>query len=166
MNIDKVELIPVILESKSKLENLMSYYLHDLSEFADDLKISEDGKFKYDGMDLYFSQEDLKPFFIKYDDEYIGFILLNSGKYVPKNIDYMINEFFILKGYRRKGIGSTSIKKLLDSFKGIYLVEQLVDNKLAVNFWKGFYHANQIEFKEKSIVDDGFECIMQRFEVK
>jgi len=166
MNINEVELIPVNLESRLELENLISFYLHDLSEFADDLKINENGKFKYDGMELYFSRDDLKPFFINFNDENIGFILLNSGKYVPKDVKYIINEFFILKGYRRKGLGAASIKKLMDDFKGTYLVEQLSDNKLAVEFWKRFYETQEIEFIEKSIIDHGFECIIQKFEIK
>ena len=166
LNINQVELIPVRLESKSELENLMSYYLHDLSEFADDLKISEDGKFKYDGMELYLSEKDLKPFFINFNGENIGFILLNTGRYVPKGIDYIINEFFILKGYRRKGLGASSIKKLMDVFKGTYFVKELLDNKLAVSFWKRFYKRQGIQFDENSVLSDGFECIIQRFEIK
>ena len=166
LNINQVELIPVSLESKYELESLMSYYLHDLSEFADDLKINDDGKFRYDGMELYFSEEDLKPFFINFNGENIGFILLNTGRYVLKDVDYMINEFFILKGYRRNGIGALSIKKLMEDFKGIYLVEQLLENKIAVNFWKRFYVTHEIEFRENSMIDHGFECIMQKFEVK
>ena len=53
----------------------MNLYLHDLSEFVSDLKINEDGKFEYEGFELYFSSEDLRPFFIIYQGEMVGFIL-------------------------------------------------------------------------------------------
>ncbi|WP_276576046.1 hypothetical protein [Oceanirhabdus seepicola] len=42
----------------------------------------------------------------------------------------------------------------------------MLDNKLAVDFWKGFYETQEIEFIEKSIIDHGFECIMKKFEIK
>jgi Fe-S cluster biosynthesis and repair protein YggX len=46
MNLNEKKLERISIESKAKLENLMSIYLHDLSEFASDLKINEDGKFE------------------------------------------------------------------------------------------------------------------------
>ena len=33
-------------------------------------------------------------------------------------------------------------------YKGEYKVEQLRDNELAINFWKGFYKKQNIDYRE------------------
>lgn len=147
------------------LENLMALYLHDLSEFSLDLKVNEAGKFVYDGLEFYFSTKELKPFFVYFEDEIAGFILLNSGRYVPMIIDYSVHEFFILKSFRKKGIGAIAIKQIFDMYKGKYKIVQLKNNKLAIDFWTNLYKKQGIEynmFEEKS---DGIECMMQIFNI-
>ncbi|MBI9012069.1 MAG: hypothetical protein JEZ08_07520 [Clostridiales bacterium] len=41
-------------ENKRPLENLQQLYLHDLSEFANDLQIDKSGKFENDDITHYF----------------------------------------------------------------------------------------------------------------
>ncbi|SFB41472.1 GNAT family N-acetyltransferase [Clostridium frigidicarnis] len=165
MNLNEIELEPVNIESKAKLENLMSIYLHDLSEFAADLKINEEGKFEYDGLELYFKSDDLIPYFITYQDEVVGFVLFNMGKYVPKDIDYVVHKLFILKGFRKKGIGNAAIKILLDKYKGKYRIIQISTNKTAVNFLAKFYEKQGIEYIESKEKHDDLEGNVQIFNV-
>lgn len=165
MNLNEIELERANIESKAKLENLMSIYLHDLSEFAADLKINEDGKFEYDGLELYFKSEDLTPYFITYKGEVAGFVLFNTGKYVPKDIDYVVHELFILKSFRKKGIGNAAIKILLDKYKGKYRIVQILTNKIAVNFWTKFYKKQHIEYIESKEKQDDLEGNVQVFNV-
>lgn len=138
MNLNEVKLEPVTIEFKEKLKSLMNLYLHDLSEFAFDIKINEDGKFEYEGIELYFKSEDLRPFFITYKEEVAGFVLLNTGKYIPKDRDYVVHELFVLKYFRKKGIANTAIKNLLEIYRGKYEIGQISSNKLAVNFGQIF----------------------------
>lgn len=147
------------------LSNLVSLYLHDLSEFADDLKIDQEGKFVYEGLHYYFTEKELHPYFIYSRNEIAGFLLLNSGKYVPEDTEYSIHEIFILKSFRGKGIASIAIKKLFEMYRGQYRVEQLKDNKLAINFWKRFYQKQNIDYQEEIEMMDGFEVYTQLFRV-
>lgn len=165
MNLNEVKLEPVTIEFKEKLKNLMNLYLHDLSEFASDIKINEDGKFEYDGIELYFKSEDLKPFFITYKGEVAGFVLLNTGKYIPKDRDYVVHELFVLRYFRKKGIANTAIKNLLEIYKGKYEIGQISSNKLAVNFWTNFYKNQGIEYGESEEMIDNIECNVQTFSV-
>lgn len=165
MNLDEVKLEKISIESKVKLENLMSLYLHDLSEFADDLKINEEGKFEYDGLKLYFKSEDLNPYFIKCQGEVAGFVLFNTGKYVPKDIDYVVHELFILKSFRRMGIGNAAIRSLLEKYKGKYKIVQISNNKTAVNFWRKFYEKQSIKYIETKGKEDDFQGNVQIFSV-
>lgn len=136
---ENIKVVKIGEEKINILMNLLSLYLHDLSEFADDLKINEEGKYEYEGIKYYFIKEELNPFFIYYNDEIAGFVLLNGGKYVPGDAEYSIHEIFILKSFRGKGVATIAIKKIFEMYKGKYKVEQLQDNKLAVKFWNGFY---------------------------
>lgn len=162
---ESVKIIPVSSEKKHILENLLSLYLHDLSEFADDLKIDINGKFQYEGLELYITKDELKPFFIFLEDEIVGFIFVNTGKYVSKGIDFVVNEFFILKSFRRKGISAIAIKKFFNDNKGKYEIEQLANNNIAINFWKKIYKVHEIEYEESIKMSDGFELYSQIFNI-
>lgn len=164
-NTDDVKLVKIEYSDKYILENLMALYLHDLSEFAEDLKINGEGKFLYDGLEYYFKSEDLKPFFIYYRDEIAGFVLLNSGRYVSMAVNYSIHEFFILKGFRNKGIGSIAVNKIFEAYRGKYKISELKDNKPAIGFWRNLFKQNGIEYNEMLEKSDGLECIIQIFEV-
>lgn len=162
---NEVKLIPVTIDEKNVLENLLTLFLHDLSEYADDLKINKEGKFEYNGLELYFKFEDLRPFFIYFNNEIAGFVFLNSGKFAPKDIDFSVHELFILKGYRKRGIGSIAVCKILNSYKGKYKIGQLINNKNAINFWTNFYKAQGIEYKETKELFDGLDVVYQAFDV-
>ncbi|HCQ90607.1 MAG TPA: GNAT family N-acetyltransferase [Clostridium sp.] len=131
---NEVKLLPIDAKSQLIFKNLMTLHLHDLSEFADDLKINSEGLFEYDGIEYYFKSEDLKPFFIYVNTDIAGFVLLNSGKYVSENIDYSVHELFLMKAYRKKGIASIVVEKLFELYKGNYKVVQLYHNTPAINF--------------------------------
>jgi predicted acetyltransferase len=165
MNLNETKLERITIDSKAKLENLMSIYLHDLSEFAADLKINQEGKFKYCGLELYFKSDELTPYFITYQGEVAGFVLVNTGKYIPKDIDYVVHELFILKGFRNKGIGSIAIRILLDKYKGKYKVVQISTNKTAVNFWIKFYEKQGIKYIQSKENLDDLEVNVQTFNV-
>lgn len=165
MNINETNLERITIESKARLENLMSIYLHDLSEFATDLKINEDGKFEYDGLELYFKSEDLTPYFITFQSEVAGFVLFNKGKYVPKDIDYVVHELFLLKDFRNKGVANAAVKILLDTYKGKYRIVQISTNKTAVKFWTKFYEKQGIKYIESKSKHDNLQCNVQIFNV-
>ena len=163
---EDIKVVKIGAEKEGILKNLVSLYLHDLSEFSDDLKVNQEGKFEYEGLNYYFTEKELNPFLIYCNDEISGFVLLNSGKYVPGDAQYSIHEIFILKSFRRKGVAASAIKKIFEIYKGKYKVEQLQDNKLAINFWRGFYKKENIIYKEETEVIDGFNVYTQFFNIK
>ena len=161
---DKVKLIEIDKCKDVVLKNLVSLYLHDLSEFADDIKMNNEGKYEYGGIDYYFSEKELIPYLIYDDDEVAGFILFNTGKYAGSGqADCSIHELFVAKSFRSRGIATRAVRRLLEMHKGIYRVEQLEKNKLAISFWKRFYDKNKINYDEKVEVIDGLNCFVQIF---
>lgn len=160
-----VSLHKIKVTEKDILRNLMTLYLHELSEFADDLEPNAQGIFEYAGLDLYWKNESLIPFFVKVNGNLAGFILLNRHPYAPKDVDYNINEIFIIKRYRRTGVAAEAVTKIFKSFPGKYNVGQLASNTRAVRFWRKVFTANNIVYEEIEKVIDGFDCLVQRFSV-
>lgn len=147
------------------LENLMDLYLQDLSAFSKELNVNAQGKFVYEGLEYYLSENELRPFFIYYNDELAGFVLLNSGKFVPIAVDYSIHEFFILKAFRKNGIGKRAAKIIFNEYPGIYKIEQLNGNYAATEFWKAVYKENSIKYNEMLEKSDGEEYMIQIFSI-
>lgn len=166
MNIkNNVKLLVIDQAKQNVLENLMNLYLHDLSEFADDLKINDEGRYEYNGLDYYFKDKELMPFFIYCNNEIAGFVLVNSGHYVPSDVDYDIHEIFVLKNYRGRGVAAAATKKVFALYSGRYLVAQLEHNKTAIHFWKNFYEKQYIKYDETVQTIHGLNCFIQIFNV-
>jgi predicted acetyltransferase len=122
-------------EYKEVLKNLMQFYIYDFSEYVD-CDVEGDGLFSaYHDLDAYWKESDDKfPYLVKKDDKYVGFVLVKTIK-VEREL-FSIAEFFIMKKYRREGIGKAVAKKLFDRYKGWWEVHQRENNKSAQQFWR------------------------------
>jgi predicted acetyltransferase len=160
MLIDKVN-----SDRKEVLKNLMTLYLHDLSEFIQNISLNSDnGLFEFDVFDLFFEKEGLTPFFINLDGKPVGFILLQSGSYSNQEYaDYVLNSFFILKNHRRKGIGRIACNKFFEMYPGRYAISQAQANIPAVKFWRNVYESNRFNAYEKEEIEEGIKVIYQYF---
>lgn len=152
-------------KEKAILQNLYSLYLHDLSKFTTNLDIREDGSFYFEELDLFWKEEGLSPYFIKYNDSIIGFILLLERPFLKKENDFGINDIFILNKYKCKGLAGKALVKLFAEKHGRYFVMELVENIPAVSFWKKVYEQLNIEFDEKMEVIDDDACLIQTFTI-
>lgn len=152
-------------DRKEVLKNLMSLYLHDLSEFVGNIDLnSNNGLYEFDVFEWFFEKEGLTPFFIQLDRDPIGFILLQSGPYSnQEHADYVLNSFFILKKYRRKGLGKQACNQFFEIYPGRYAIAQASTNIPAIKFWKNVYESNDITTYEKEEVEDGTKVIYQYF---
>jgi predicted acetyltransferase len=152
-------------DKKEVLINLMTLYLHDLSEFIENINLnSENGLFEFDVFDLFFEKEGLTPFFINLDGKPVGFILLQSGSYSNQEYaDYVLNSFFILKNHRRKGIGRLACNKFFEMYPGRYAISQAQSNIPAVKFWRNVYESNRLNTYEKEEIEDEIKVIYQYF---
>lgn len=145
---------------KNILRNLYSFYLHDLSAYSASLKTNSEGTFEFDAFDLIWEKEGLTPYFIKYNEELAGFLLLIEPP-LAKRADYSINDFFLFNQYRRKGIGEEALRILWDEKPGSYYIVQLSTNQKAVAFWKKIFQRFSLPFEETLGTEDGEEIVSQ-----
>lgn len=166
MNETKTQLIavqePVHMET---LRNLVPLYLHDLSAFTPELIPNDQGLFEYEGLHLYEEDDRLKAFLIVHDSTIAGFLMLNEPPYTFKEVDYCVNELFVLNSYRQRGLARTAIQEVFNQFPGKYVIFQLADNARAISFWRKIYEENNISYTEKEELYDGELCNFQHFEI-
>ncbi|MBO9597230.1 MAG: GNAT family N-acetyltransferase [Cohnella sp.] len=138
--------------------NLYNLYLYDLSPFNGD-EPKEDGKFDPTNTYLYLERNELHPFFIRYEERNVGFILVTSPPFVDEGVDYSIQELFLLKKYRGMNLASLAAEQVLATFKGRFRVAELKNNTAAVRFWNKFYKDHNIRYdeQEETVELDGLD---------
>ena len=132
----KIEVIEVDDKQKSILAHLIELYEYDFSEF-NDRDVNEFGLYGYKYLDHYWTDADRHPFFVVVDGSYAGFVLVNSHSYLQKDDQVKsIAEFFIMRKYRRKGIGEEVAKQIFEKCIGNWEVLQHGNNDPSKAFWK------------------------------
>jgi len=142
-----VQITRIDNSQKELFLNLYNLYLYDLSEFSGE-ELLEEGKYDPTNTYLYLERAELHPFFILYDGKAIGFVLVCSPPYVDDDVDYTVQELFLVKKYRGQGLAAQAVNLVFAQFQGRFKVEQLANNLSAVSFWKKYYEQHHIEYVE------------------
>jgi predicted acetyltransferase len=130
-----VEVLPAAPEQEPVLANLLELYAHDFSPYLD-LRLQPDGRFGYPSLPLYWREESRFPFLVKVDGHLAGFALVSRGSRIsgePRVWD--MAEFFIVRGYRKRGIGAAVAREIWRRFPGAWEVRVLESNQPARAFW-------------------------------
>jgi predicted acetyltransferase len=116
------------------IANLLQFYAYDFSEYLN-FDVEADGLYEpYQYLDDYWTDQNRFPYLINHEGKYIGFALVRFIQTAERNY-YSIAEFFILKKYRRSGIGKEAAKMIFNLYKGEWEVFQVEKNKPAQLFW-------------------------------
>ncbi|MBU5312201.1 GNAT family N-acetyltransferase [Tissierella carlieri] len=145
------QIIKTSKEYKDILGNLMQFYFYDFSEFVK-CDVEDNGLYRaYEYLDDYWNEENHRfPYLVKRDGKYIGFVLVRLIESEEGNY-FSIAEFFIMKKYRRKGIGQAVANKIFDLHRGQWEVFQIETNNPAQAFWhKTIDEYTKGRFKERS----------------
>ena len=155
-----VTVVSVKKEEKEILRNLMEKYLYEFSRY-DENDVNDLGLYGYDYLDFYWTEENRFPFFIKADGKLAGFVMVNDYQEIRIKTDYSMAEFFVLHKYRRRGIGTSALKFIFDTFKGKWQLMYHPKNEGSMIFWtkvveeytKGKYEL--IKDEPRAVYDDG-----------
>jgi predicted acetyltransferase len=130
-----LEVLRATEEERPILENLLQLYIHDFSEFCA-VGLGPNGKFGYPDLPLYWLEPGRHPFLARIDGDLAGFMLvrqiaLNDGN---KTV-WDMTEFFVLRGMRRRGIGTELAHAVWAMFPGAWQVRVMQSNQRAQRFW-------------------------------
>ena len=123
-------------ETGQDQSNLLSLYMHDLSDVFP-VQIGSDGRFQYDKLGLYWSApERFFAFLIYAESQLAGFALATRGSPAtddPEDLD--VAEFFVLRAYRRTGVGRQAAFLLWNRLPGRWVVRVSDANREGIAFW-------------------------------
>jgi predicted acetyltransferase len=130
-----VTLDPIGRDQASVLRNLFELYAHDFSEHVA-LELQETGRFDVAVPDVWWTSGEHHPFFIRHAGKLAGFALARRGSRVSNAPDVMdVAEFFVVRGERGRGVGTTVSHALFAKFAGPWEVRVRQANVPAIEFW-------------------------------
>jgi predicted acetyltransferase len=131
-----IEVIPAAAEQEPTLANLLQLYAHDFSEFHP-LEMDGAGRFGYPLLPLYWSEPGRFPLLVKECGNLAGFVLVKRGSEVSANpAVWDMAEFFILRGCRRRRIGTQVAHQVWKQFPGPWEIRVMESNVSAQHFWQ------------------------------
>ena len=149
----EIELVKATRADTPTLRHLYELYCHDFSEYTHS-DVREDGLYTDDGfLTGYWREPKWSSFLFMVNGRLAGFawvlktsifapggdsaasaILQQYGLLAGEHI--LMEEFFILRKYRRQGLGRQAAVWLFDQFPGVWEVSEMVENTPAQAFWR------------------------------
>jgi predicted acetyltransferase len=152
-------------------------YCHDFSEFTQS-DVGADGLYTDDGfLNGYWREPGWWAFMVRVEGHLAGFAwVLKKSLFGPQDSEvrllqdagflhgehHLIEEFFVMRKYRRLGVGQYVAHQLFDRFPGVWEVSEMVENTPAQEFWRkviGRYSGGK--FVEVSLSTDAWHGPVQ-----
>ncbi|NDJ54416.1 MAG: GNAT family N-acetyltransferase, partial [Chloroflexi bacterium] len=154
------------------LENMMQLYLHDFAEFFpdhEDGQVDEQGRFHYDTpLREFVVRRDREAHLTRVDGKLAGFVLLSHDVELQAGAGRAVIEFFVLRSYRRRGLGRAMAYTMFDTYKGYWEISELSPNVGAVAFWQevidSYTGGEYDEIRTKHPFYDDMEIVWQAFD--
>ncbi len=128
----KFELLPGAPRDMAVVQNLGRFYVYDLAAFAG-WRCPPDGLYECRDLSSYWGPDGL-PFVIRVDGDLAGFALVDRR--VGPAVDFAMGEFFVLRQFRRQGVGRQAAHAVFDRLPGSWEVSQILENHPAIAFWR------------------------------
>jgi predicted acetyltransferase len=119
------------------LRNLLELYVHDMSEWFPFVQLGNDGRFGYPDLAAYWMEPAKRfAFLIKEGGKVAGFAMVTVGSPAAVEPDvYDMAELFVLRSYRRSGVGRRAASRLWQLLPGEWTVRSSESNPGALAFW-------------------------------
>jgi predicted acetyltransferase len=130
-----IELLRAAPSQRSLLRQLYELYCHDFSPMTR-ADIGDDGYWTGDDfLDPW--PDDLHIYLIRVDQQWAGFAWVAFGGYSdPSAANFLMDEFFVLRKYRRRGVGEWAAVWLFNHYPGTWEVGEVPVNVEAQQFWR------------------------------
>jgi predicted acetyltransferase len=124
-------------EERPLLERLGELYLYDFSEFAG-WDLGEDGRFDHDGWARgLWADPDHTALLLRVGGKPAGFAIVSRhSPLAPDRPTWYMAEFFVMRRFRRRGIGALVARAVFGRFPGPWHVLQMKQNVAAQAFWR------------------------------
>jgi predicted acetyltransferase len=160
-----VHVAPAGPEDRARLLALVPLYVYDLSELLG-LDVGDDGQFRPPPLDNYWTDPRCHPFLVRVDGTLAGFALVQRRSRLDGDESVTdMAEFFIMRRYRRRGVGERVAASLFDRYRGPWEVRQKIANTPATAFWRrAIARYTGGRFDEVVLDDERWRGPVQRFD--
>ncbi|MCV2369868.1 GNAT family N-acetyltransferase [Roseateles oligotrophus] len=164
MKLTELQVRRALPEDRLPLYRMLELYQHDLSDIWDQ-DLDSHGEYGYE-LDQYWRDPSFHPFVAVVDGRYAGFALVNPALKVgePGAAAHWMAQFFVLKKYRRAGLGAELACAVFRALPGRWEVGQMRDNLPAQAFWRrviGEYSA--AAYTEHELTEGWWQGLVQCF---
>ncbi len=151
-------------EDRRRIMALFELYMYDFSEIVD-LDVGDDGRFHPPSIDAYFDDEKGAAFLVRVGGSLSGFVLLSWKSRLTGAPDTRdVAELFVMRRYRRRGVGERVAHELFSRFPGRWEVRQKAENTAAIAFWRStIARFGDGTFDETVYDDERWRGPVQRF---
>ena len=147
-----IELLPTSIDQLSLIANLYQYYAYESSDWEQE-DVEADGRFyiHQPHLERYWSEPDWSAQLILADGFIAGFLLIERSE-LPGVDALEFADLFILKKYRRQGIGRALVEQVILASQHSWIVSLYPQDPLAVPFWQAMFE--QLPFRSlQQLVD-------------
>jgi predicted acetyltransferase len=161
---DELSVVPIAEREQPVLRHLIDFYVYDFSELMG-LDVEEDGRFKFPELDSYWTDPWRHPFFIRVGGKLGGFVLVHDrSRLTGADGIHDMAEFFVLRKYRRQGVGERAAREIFGRFPGPWEVRERSANAVAIAFWRQVIDRYKgASFREVPWADDAWQGPVQMF---
>ena len=158
-----VQLVVATETDWKQLTSLLKTYIAEMIQYVNESDVDDVTQRLINELENYKAEENRWPYLITSDSAVAGFCFLRYFPQEPGTYD--IDQFFVLKDFRRTGIGSACLAKLIALHPGKWLIRVLKTNEGALAFWLRAVAACAGEDYERSLaIDNGTEKHFIRFD--
>jgi predicted acetyltransferase len=133
----RVDVIPVAAADEPTFAAVYQFYRYDFTEFTNE-DVDDDGQFHDEArVNKYLSDARHSSFLFRADGRLAGLAVVRQADAVDGSGDVTdMEQFFVMRRYRRQGIGEAAAIWLFDRHPGRWQVRERHNNLPAQRFWR------------------------------
>lgn len=160
----QVVVVPATEEDRGALDQLDQLCRYDASE-ACGCDVDGSGRFAAPSLDDVHGGSGRHAFLIRADGQLAGFARVQSGALAGASHDgHIVSVLFILRKYRRRGVGRAAALQLFGSFPGRWEIRTPAYNIPCQAFWRGVLQQyTSGRYDERWVQDGPLRGQVQRF---
>jgi len=141
-----MQLRPVNENDANLIENLYNLYRNDLSDYCDDFQYL-DGQGYFDkgiSKEVLPFGEGVETYIIEDFGCPAGLVMVTDSSYALEGCDYCLQEMYLIRPARRKGLATKVMQQLLSQKQGRWCLSVYKRNLPAKTFWEKLIRENAV----------------------
>lgn len=149
---------------RAPLYRMLELYQYELSDIWDQ-DLDETGEYGY-ALDRYWQAAGNYPYVALAGGHYVGLALVDDRVKLPEG-QFWMDQFFVLKKYRREGIGNELARRVIAQHPGRWQIGQMTENTGARFFWRQVIErVTRGAFEEQKLTSGWWQGYVQTFTSK